>query len=227
MISNYFLLLYKMIPTWDGSFLGTINRKQIKIVIKDDILPLKLINFDDVEIWCYIKKSDDNFICFYDEIKILFGLQKQGTNSIKIGKSNYIISKYTDMKKIKRNKFKKYKDEISRILVYRKIMNVSALLNDIYILCNKTILDLSITKHITKFKIRMYYIDLFFDEYLKFEKILFFKMLKGKYKETSEYIDIIDKNIIKVSKHIENKGIDEDIVTQNILYHLNRIDNYI
>lgn len=76
---------------WDGSFLGewkTSIRKDKVRYGEDTFIRLQI---DTIEFWAIARKIEDKLPCIIDEIKVIFGLVKLGTHSIKIGAKMYLL----------------------------------------------------------------------------------------------------------------------------------------
>lgn len=84
-----------MLP-WDGSYLGEFKTNIITKRIKFDNINFFLIKLNiniDLVVLCRFIRSNNKIPCIIDEIKPIFGINKIGTHSIKIGKVLYIIYK--------------------------------------------------------------------------------------------------------------------------------------
>lgn len=200
---------------WDGSYYGKVKKKDIILSIKEGVYNIKLIKLGKSEEWCYIKKTDDDFVCFYDEVKPIFGLIKQGTYRIKINNINYIICRYRNLKKVKIKDYEKYSDDISKILIYKRLFSVSESLRDIYYLKGR-ILDLSFGKFICHNKMRSIFLKRFFRKAKVFEEILFYEMIGKTYENKIECMSKIDNKISKKTSHILYSSIGSENLAQNI-----------
>lgn len=179
-------------PKWDGSFYGELDKDDV--ILKDKVgnTTIKLIRFKTTEEWCYTKRTNDDFVCFYDECKTYFGLIKQGTHMIKICNTKYLVCRYRELEKVNVSEYKKYEKQIAKILVYKRMLSVSESLKDIYHLGNG-ILDLSFGKFVTVNKMRNTFIDKFFPKFNTFNNYLFKKMIKQDYYDKMKcYSDIVD-----------------------------------
>lgn len=201
---------------WDGSYYGEINRKDIITSFKKGSNNIKLIDLGKVQVWCYTKRTDDDFVCFYDEVKPLFGLIKQGTLKIRIGKFNYIICRYYHLSKIKPIDYDMYSDDISKILVFKRIMKVSESLKDIYLTNDGNVLDLSFGKYLCRNRMRGVFIKRFFPKDKDFEEILFYEMIKKDYKDKIDCILKIEDKIEKLTSHIVYSSIGTEELAQQI-----------
>lgn len=202
-------------PKWDGSFYGEIDKSNIILKDKVGSITIKLIRFKSCEEWCYTKRTNDDFVCFYDECKSYFGLIKQGTHMIKMCGYKYLVCRYRQLDKVKVNEYKKYKKQIAKILVYRRMLSVSESLKDIYHI-NGRILDLSFGKYITINKMRNIYVDRFFPKFSSFNDYLFKKMIKHDYYDKMNcYSDIIE-DLETITGYIEYSYIGCEHIAQFI-----------
>lgn len=81
---------------WDGSHLGDFKTNIIDRKIKFENMNYFLLKLNmnfDLKILCRARRVYDKLPCIIDEIKPVFGIEKMGSHSIKIGKSLYVIYK--------------------------------------------------------------------------------------------------------------------------------------
>lgn len=131
---------------WDGSYLGKIDKKcQIK-KYKCNKTEYWKFNILGNKIKAIVKKIKDKGPCIYDEMKVLFGLEKIGTHSFRHKSFLYIIYKpFIDNGKVKYEytlkelkeqleelpdkynftKTKKFIDQMKRIYTYRNILGTN------------------------------------------------------------------------------------------------------
>lgn len=200
-------------PKWNGTFYGTISREDILLTDKIGTITIKLIRFKKSEEWCYSKRTRDDFVCFYDEVKPYFGLVKQGTHMIDIDGTRYLICKYRELNKVKISEYKYYKKHISKILVYKRMLSVSESLKDIYIL-GKKVLDLSFGKTIVKNNMRDNFIDRFFPKYNDFNRCLFKSMLRKKYEDKMICFSEVMSDLEIITKDIKYSNIGCEDISQ-------------
>lgn len=215
---------FKMKPKWDGSYIGQILRKDIILKDNNSIGHIYLLNFGNSEVWCYAKKVDNDFLCFYDQIKPYFGLRKHGTNMIKICNILYIIVKYIRLKKFRKYD-DKYKKDIKKILLYKNIFDLSSSFKDVYLTDKNKLIILNINKleiSADMFKIRL--VNILFKKHLELEEFLFKSMLNKIFLSQDELIDYITFISKESCSKMENKTYHEDIIIQNLISYYNRLN---
>lgn len=201
-------------PTWDGSFIGTIKNKDILSTMKiENGLTIKLINFYDEENWCLMKKNNDDFLIFYDELKPLFGIKKHGTNSLTIGNTNYVIGKYYDFVKLSSSEHLNYKKQICDLLIYRNILGVKDSFT--FYRCNNIATELPFDKKPDINRIKSIYIKRYFSDFLDFEKRLF-KILDINIKKFDDDIVFMEELLTNMTSHLKYHVIGINSIIQNV-----------
>lgn len=215
---NLYIYIFKEMlrnPSWDGTYIGSITRKDILIKHKLSYCPLviNLIKFVDIQIWCLIKKCQNDFICFYDEVKSFFGIRKQGTNILYIGNIRYNICKFYEIKPLQTKEYVQYKEEISRIFIYRMMTNVCDTSRDIYLTQDGRVLELAYGKKPGMFKMKNTYMDRFFPKYLDLEKKTM-EMLKTNKETFEEDMNRLRETIKQSMEYILYKEVGVDIINE-------------
>jgi len=76
----------QIIPPWDGSCLGLLNKHNfIEIIKLENKLTMYHIKTDKYDFYCYGRKSNSSHQCICDELKVIFGIRKLGTHWCKYG----------------------------------------------------------------------------------------------------------------------------------------------
>ena len=130
---NYYTTLLGM--QWDGSFIGSINSKNIlqKVKHSGDIYWKLKIN-TDIEFWCIAKSCKTLYPIIIDKLKPLFNIQSNELHYCNRGKTIYILyhvfsdDDYEILSEIKLNKLK-YNDSnfdkrLKRILTFRELLGL-------------------------------------------------------------------------------------------------------